>query len=156
MSLEQEIQQTRPFDSLEQAAHLSMVRTAALLEHATAKALEPHGITPTQYNVLRILRGAGDAGLCRKEVGERMVTPVPDATRLLDRMEAAGLIARERKGDDRRFVSTRITDAGLVLLDRVDAPMRELHRKHAGGLSPAEMSALIDVLERVRASIERG
>ena len=156
MSLEQEIRQSRPFDSPEQAAHLSIVRTAALLEHAMAQALEPYGITPTQYNVLRILRGAGDVGLCRKEVGERMITPVPDATRLLDRMEAAGLIVRERQGDDRRFVSTRITPAGLDLLDRLAEPIRELHRSHVGGMTPAELQTLIGALERVRSSVSEG
>ena len=156
MSLEQEIRQSRPFDSPEQAAHLSIVRTAALLEHAMAQALEPYGITPTQYNVLRILRGAGDGGLCRKEVGERMITPVPDATRLLDRMEAAGLIVRERQGDDRRFVSTRITASGLDLLDRLDEPIRELHRSHVGGMTPAELQTLIGALERVRSSVAAG
>src|SRR4028118_2217200 len=88
--LQDEIKQSRPFDSLEQEARLGIERTAALLGHAFGEALKPHGITPTQYNVLRILRGAGEKGLCRNEVRERMVAQVPDATRLLDRMEAAG------------------------------------------------------------------
>ena len=155
MSLEQEIRQSRPFDSLEQAAHLSIVRTAAVLDHALGQALEPFGVTPTQYNVLRILRGAGEAGLCRREVRERMVTPVPDATRLLDRMEAAGWIERERAGEDRRFVTTRITAAGRALADRLDDPIRELHRRHLAGMSGEELQALIDALDRVRAGVEQ-
>ena len=81
-----ELKQTRPFDLLEEEAHLSIARTAALLEHAMIQVLKPHGLTPTQYNVLRILRGAGSTGLCRNEIGARLLRPVPDVTRLLDRM----------------------------------------------------------------------
>src|SRR5690606_11370153 len=104
--------QNRPFDSLQQEAHLAVARTAAVLDHAVAEALKPYDLTPTQYNVLRILRGAGEAGLCRNEVSERMVARVPDATRLLDRMESAGLIQRYRDDQDRRFVTTKISDEG--------------------------------------------
>lgn len=156
MRLEDEIRQTRPFDSQAQAAHLSIARTAAVLEHAIEAALKPHGITGTQYNVLRILRGAGADGLCRREVTERMVRPVPDATRLLDRMEAAGLIERERRGEDRRFVSTRLTPQGRAMVDRLDAPIRELHERHFGGVTTRALSALVDVLERVRAGVDPG
>ena len=81
-----------------------------------AEALKPHGVTPTQYNVLRILRGSGEEGLCRSEIMERMIARVPDATRLLDRMEGAGLIERERSQVDRRFVTTRITEEGRRVL----------------------------------------
>src|SRR4051794_8759267 len=94
--LQSELKQTKPFRSLEEEAPLNIARTAAVLEHALAQALKPYDITPTQYNVLRILRGAGRDGLCRNEVGERLVTRVPDVTRLLDRMEEQGLLARER------------------------------------------------------------
>src|SRR6187402_3588679 len=93
-----EIKQTRPFRSIEEEAALSIVRTAAALEHTFAQAIKGYEVTSTQYNVLRILRGAGSEGLCRNEVGQRLVTKVPDVTRLLDRMEAAGLISRERGG----------------------------------------------------------
>ena len=150
MRLEDEIRQTRPFDSQAQAAHLSIARTAAVLEHALEAALRPYGITATQYNVLRILRGAGAEGLCRREVTERMIRPVPDATRLLDRMEAAGLIERERSGADRRFVSTRLTAAGRETVDRLDAPMAELHQRHFGGVAGEALAGLIDVLGQVR------
>jgi DNA-binding MarR family transcriptional regulator len=85
--LRDEIKHRRPFSSLEQEAHLSLGRTWALLEHAVADALKPYQVTPTQFNVLRILRGAGEQGLCRSEIVDRMIAPVPDATRLLDRME---------------------------------------------------------------------
>lgn len=151
--LEDEIRQSRPFTSLAQAAHLGVARTAAVLDHAVSEALRPHGITPTQFNVLRILRGAAAAGMCRREVRERMVTPVPDATRLLDRMEAAGLIQRARDGEDRRFVTTRISAQGRRLVDRLDEPMRELHERHFGHLAVAELEQLIDLLGRVRQAL---
>lgn len=154
LRLEDEIRQTRPFESLGQAAHLSIARTAALLEHAAAEALKPHGITLTQFNVLRILRGAGAKGLCRREVGERMIAPVPDATRLLDRMEAAGLIRRERSAEDRRYVTTRISEEGLRIVDLLDEPIRELHERHFGGLGESALRALIEGLARVRESME--
>jgi DNA-binding MarR family transcriptional regulator len=151
--LQDEIRQTRPFASREQAAHLGILRTAAALDHAVADALRPHGVTPTQYNVLRILRGAGEDGLCRNEVRERMIAQVPDATRLLDRMEAAGLIRRERGTRDRRYVTTRISDEGLRLLAELDAPIQALHRQHLGDLDPAELDTLVQLLDRVRAAL---
>src|SRR5690606_21444981 len=96
------------------------------------------------------LRGAGEAGLCRNEVMERMIARVPDATRLLDRMEAAGWIARERSSADRRFVTTRITDGGLRLLGQLDAVILEIHRRQFSHLNKSELRALIDLLGRVR------
>jgi DNA-binding MarR family transcriptional regulator len=100
--------------------------------------------------VLRILRGAGDQGLCRNEVGERLVTPVPDVTRLLDRMETSGLIVRQRGTSDRRFVSTRITDKGLKLLERIDRELPMIHKRHVGHVPEKRLRTLIDVLEDVR------
>jgi DNA-binding MarR family transcriptional regulator len=151
--LQDEIQQTLPFQSLEQEAFLSLGRTWAVLEHAFAEALKPYGITGTQYNVLRILRGAGETGLCRAEVMERMIAKVPDATRLLDRMEAVGLIERERDTADRRFVTTRITEDRLRLLGELDEPVQALHRQHFGALDEAELATLIELLGRVRAAV---
>ena len=150
--LRDEIKQTRPFACPEQEAYLSLGRTWAVLEHALAEALRPHGITPTQYNVLRILRGAGDGGLCRSEVMERMVARVPDATRLLDRMEAAGLIARERSSEDRRFVTTRITGQGLELLAELDGVVVDLHQRQFSALDEEELRGLIALLGLVRES----
>jgi DNA-binding MarR family transcriptional regulator len=148
-----EIKQTRPFASPQQEAYISLGRTWAALDHAFSDALKPYGITPTQYNVLRILRGAGEKGLCRGEVMERMITKVPDATRLLDRMEAAGLIGRFRDAVDRRFVTTTITEAGLGLLRELDEPVMVLHRRHFSALDEAELRALIDLLDRVRGEV---
>src|SRR6187402_357659 len=115
-----EIKQTRPFRSIEEEAALSIVRTAAALEHTFDQAIKGYDITSTQYNVLRILRGAGSEGLCRNEVGQRLVRQVPDVTRLLDRMEHLDLIARQRAGRDRRYVTTTITKKGLELLKKLD------------------------------------
>src|ERR671919_2703586 len=106
-TLREELKMSKPFRSVEEEAVLSIARTAAVLEHTASEGLKAFDLTVTQYNVLRILRGAGEAGLCRNEVGERLVTKVPDVTRLLDRMEAGGLIVRERGAQDRRFVATR-------------------------------------------------
>jgi DNA-binding MarR family transcriptional regulator len=152
ITLRDEIKQTRPFATLEQEAHLSVERTAAVLGHAVAEVLKPYGITRTQYNALRILRGAGEAGLCRNEVRERLVAQVPDASRLLDRMETAGLIRRQRDAADRRFVTTRITEAGLRLVAELDGPIDELHRRRLGVLDQEELRTLIDLLARLRES----
>lgn len=152
-TLRDEIRQTRPFDSLEQEAMLAVDRTAAVLMHRFADALKPHGITPTQYNVLRILRGAGAAGLCRNEIRDRLVAQVPDVTRLLDRMEDAGLVERERGEADRRLVTTRITRHGLQLLKRLDTPVLDLHRRHLGHLSADQLRTLIDLLAAARAEL---
>src|SRR3954469_18109591 len=148
--LRNEIKQTKPFVSLEAEAHLNIERTAAVLGHAFAERLKPFGITSTQYNVLRILRGAGAEGLCRNEVRDRLVAQVPDVTRLLDRLEASGLIERERGTTDRRLVSTRITAAGLKLLDQLDDPVIEMHRKLLGHMSAEQLRSLIELLALAR------
>lgn len=148
--LREEIRQTKPFASLGEEVHLGIARTAAALDHAVAEELKPFGITPTQYNVLRILRGADCDGLCRGEVRKRMVSLVPDATRLLDRMEAAGLIQRARDGADRRFVTTRITPEGLRIVNELDEPMQALHCRHFSGFETDELERLSELLDRVR------
>lgn len=151
--LQDEIKQTRPFKSLEEEASLSIARTAALLEHAVAEALKPHGLTPTQYNALRILRGAGAEGLCRNEVGGRMVAIVPDATRLLDRLEQMDLITRSREGTDRRFVRSRLTPQGLDLVNSLDPVVAELHSRHFGHLGDGRLRLLVELLEAARARL---
>jgi DNA-binding MarR family transcriptional regulator len=149
-NLQSELKQTRPFAGLHHEAHLSIERTAAVLTHAVSEALKARGITGTQYNVLRILRGAGSSGLCRNEVRDRLVSQVPDVTRLLDRMEAAGLVVRERDDDDRRFVTTRNTPAGLELLEQLDQPVDALHRELLGHVSEADLRQLVELLAKVR------
>jgi DNA-binding MarR family transcriptional regulator len=149
-TLRDELKMTRPFKSLEEEAILSIARTAAIIEHAAAEAFRPFDLTTTQYNVLRILRGAGDDGLCRNEVGERLVTKVPDVTRLLDRMESAGLIVRQRGGQDRRYVATRITEKGLKLLERIDRELPAIHGRQLGHVSQKRLKELIGILEEIR------
>jgi DNA-binding MarR family transcriptional regulator len=148
--LQAELKQHKPFRSLEQEALLSIARTAAVLEHSMAETLKPHRITPTQYNALRILRGAGAPGLCRNEIRDRLIARVPDATRLLGRLEQLELVVRSREGEDRRYVRTHITRAGLALLHHLDAPVLALHRKQLGHLGPARLRALIAQLGQVR------
>jgi DNA-binding MarR family transcriptional regulator len=148
--LRSELKQTKPFASREHEATVSIARTAAILEHGIAEALREHGITPTQFNVLRILRGAGPGGLCRNEVRDRLIAPVPDATRLLDRMMDVGLVSRERDLEDRRFVTARITQRGLDLLARLDDPLELLHRRRLGHLGETKLKTLIDLLAEAR------
>jgi DNA-binding MarR family transcriptional regulator len=149
-ALRDEIKQRKPFDSLEQEALLSIERTAAVLMHGFADSLKSHDITPTQYNVLRILRGAGTDGLCRNEIRDRLVAQVPDVTRLLDRMEESGLVARERAEQDRRLVTTRITAAGLALLKKLDGPVARTHARQLGHLSATQLKTLITLLAQAR------
>jgi DNA-binding MarR family transcriptional regulator len=145
-----ELKQTRPFRSLEEEASLSIVRTAARFEHAFAQALKPYGITQTQYNVLRILRGAGANGLCRNEIGQRLVRQVPDVTRLLDRMEELGLIVRTRGGTDRRYVNTTISKKGLAAVNELDTVVDGKHREWLSHLDKRRLEQLIQLLEAVR------
>ena len=149
-TLQEELKQSKPFQSLEEEAFLNISRTYAVLEHALAQALKPFDITPTQYNVLRILRGAGADGLCRNEVGERLVRRVPDVTRLLDRMEEMGLVGRVREGEDRRYVTARITRQGLALLERLDQEICRIHRTQLGHVDRKLLRSLIDLLTAVR------
>lgn len=139
-----------PEEPQDQAAFLSLLRTAAELEHGLAETLRPFGVTPTQYNVLRILRGAGARGLSRNEVGNRMVAQVPDATRLLDRMEAMGVLERRRDTEDRRVVTARITAQGLEVLARLDDPVAHLHARQFRSLTQVEVRRLEAMLERLR------
>jgi DNA-binding MarR family transcriptional regulator len=145
-----ELKSARPFDLLEEEAHLSIVRTAAVLELEMARILKPYGLTATQYNVLRILRGAGPGGLCRNEIGARLLRQVPDVTRLLDRLTAMRLIGRQRSDTDRRLVRTHITPKGLAQLAELDPPVRAFHRARLEGLSRQRLQQLVDTLSDVR------
>jgi DNA-binding MarR family transcriptional regulator len=148
--LQAELKQNKPFKSLKEEAHLSIQRTAALLEHAFETAMKPHKITGTQYNVLRILRGAEPDGLCRNEIGARLVRQVPDVTRLLDRLEDAKLISRLRGGKDRRYVTTKITKAGLRLLDQMDAQIDDTHEEQLGHMNETQLRKLVALLSDIR------
>jgi DNA-binding MarR family transcriptional regulator len=149
-ALREEIRQNQPFRSLEQEAHLNVIRTAAILTDRFEQLLAPYGITPSQYNVLRILRGAEPKGLCRNEVRDRMLTRMPDMTRLLDRMERADLVVRTRGTEDRRLVSTGITEKGRRILDDLEAPVAAEHSRRLGHLTEAQLKDLIELLGQVR------
>ncbi|HEX2220601.1 MAG TPA: MarR family transcriptional regulator [Gemmatimonadales bacterium] len=149
-TLQAELRQRKPFASLEQEAMVSIARTAAVLEHATAEALKPYGLTPTQYNALRILRGAEPEGLGRNEVRDRLIARVPDATRLLDRLGEMGLVVRAREGDDRRVVRARITRAGLELLAGLEDVVQRLHRRQLGHLGERKLRTLVNLLAEAR------
>ena len=136
---------------LEDTIFISLQRTADSLGLEAEQLLKPHGLTGTQYNVLRILRGAEPTGLPCSGIGERMISHDPDMTRLLDRMEKRGLIVRQRQTDDRRVIKTRITPAGLTLLKSLDQPVRELHKRQFHHLPTARLKTLAQLLEEVRA-----
>src|SRR3954454_7414818 len=149
-SLRDELRQTKPFASLEEEALLSIVRTSTVLMDEVERMLRPHGITGTQYNVLRILRGSEPEGLCRNELRDRMLTRMPDVTRLLDRMEEAGLVERTRDSEDRRMVTSRITKKSMQLLATLDPIVAENEKTFFSGISPDQIQTLIDVLDVVR------
>ncbi len=153
--LARELKQTRPFPSPVQEAVVSIKRTAALLDLRLAELLRPLGITPTQYNVLRILRGAGPAGLPRCEVQARLVAPVADTTRLLDRLEKMGFVARARDTDDRRVVTSTITSRGLAVLEQAAVPLRQIEEREVGTISAARLRQLISVLDEMRRLMPR-
>jgi DNA-binding MarR family transcriptional regulator len=140
---------------LEEEVFVSFQRAADWLLQGVESLLKLHGLSPAQYNVLRILRGAGSEGLSCREVAERMVTRDPDMTRLLDRLEKQGLLSRERRKDDRRVVTTRITPQGLDLLKRLDQPLHELHRRQLRHIPAAHLKALAGLLDEVRARAPR-
>lgn len=149
--LRSEIKQRAPFRSGEEEVFLNLLRTSAAMEHSAASHLKEHGLTLTQYNTLRILRGAGSEGLCRNEISKRMIKPVSDATRLLDRMVAAGWVERDREDGDRRFVTARITGSGLDLLATLDSEVTRFHRDQLGHMSKEELAELAGLLGRARA-----
>jgi DNA-binding MarR family transcriptional regulator len=148
--LRDEIKQQRPFRSLEEEVTLGLARTADALARSWEGVLKGSGLTATQYNVLRILRGAGNAGLACGEVASRMITRDPDLTRLLDRLEGRQLVTRERDGADRRVVTTRITPGGLALLTQLDAPVLAQHRKSLGHMGDEKLRALAQLLDEAR------
>jgi DNA-binding MarR family transcriptional regulator len=151
MTVQEELKQTKPFMSVEEEVHLGILLTAEKLVAGVLETLRQSELTPTQYNALRILRGAGDEGAACREISERMVTKDSDITRLLDRLEARGLISRER-AEDRRFIIARITSEGLHLLGQLDGPIAERHRRQLGHLGEKKLASLRKLLDEARAS----
>lgn len=151
-SLQDEIQQNKPFGSKAKEAALALLRTIDMMKRSWAEILEPHGVTLQQYNVLRILRGAGEGGLPTLEIAERMIEQAPGITRLLDRLEAKGLVSRERCPTDRRQVTCRIAKPGLTLLAALDPIVDALDDSMLGNLTRTELRQLIHLLDRIRAA----
>jgi DNA-binding MarR family transcriptional regulator len=151
-TLSQEIHQGKPFASLEEEAFLGLQRTASLLMQALGRELKGHDLSPAQYNTLRILRGAQPDALTCGEIGERLVSPGPDVTRLLDRLEQRGLVTRLRDAEDRRVVRARITQEGIDLLDGLDEPVEHILRRLLGGLGVERLQTLVELLGEARAA----
>jgi DNA-binding MarR family transcriptional regulator len=151
-SVQAEIGQTRPFHSLGAEVTVSILRTAAVIDRFLNQVTSPHGITIQQYNVLRILRGAGTAGLPTLTIRDRMVHEAPGVTRLVDRLVQAGLVRRERCLPDRRQVLCHITPKGLALLDALEGPISAADDASVSALGVAEQRTLVKLLDSVRAS----
>jgi DNA-binding MarR family transcriptional regulator len=153
--LQKEIGKTGPFASLEEEAMLNLLRTADRLIEPWERALKPMGLSPTQYNVLRILRGISPDGISCQEIARRMITRDADLTRLVDRLEKRGLVARQRQTTDRRVVHLTIAPAGLELLAQLDNAVADGNRQALGHLSPDQLRQLIELLELARESEEQ-
>ena len=153
ITLQDEIKQTRPFRSSAEEVVVSILRTAAVMQRSLAQVVEAQGITIQQYNVLRILRGAGDAGLPTLAIRDRMVEEAAGITRLLDKLEVAGHVVRERSTPDRRQVLCHITPKGESLITALDAPMDAANQRAGSHLDDEERQQLVELLGAVRASI---
>lgn len=151
--LQTELKQNKPFQTLEEEALLNIIRTAEVFSWQTSSLFKEMDLTATQYNVLRILRGAGSDGLLCREISERMLTKDPDITRLLDRLELRGFILRNRDSRDRRIITVKITNEGLETLNSLDKPVTEHNQKLLGHLSEEQLQQLISLLELVRTNI---
>jgi DNA-binding MarR family transcriptional regulator len=148
--LQAELKQKIPFTSREAEAYLSLLRTTDALQTEVEARLKEFGLTGTQYNALRILRGAGPEGLPCREIGERMITRDPDITRLLDRLENRGFVQRMRARHDRRVIYGKITANGLKLLREMDAPLEKYGREMLRHVGQDKLKKLIELLELVR------
>ena len=135
---------------LEEEAALAVVRKADYFLRRVTDVLKPYSLSPTQYNVLRILRGAGKAGASCKVVGSKLIARDPDITRLMDRLEARGLLARARDPEDRRIVTHVLTEDGVALVNELDRPVRDLHRATLRGIDAAKLETLIAILEEIQ------
>jgi len=148
--LKQEIVQERPFSSTEEEALLNLIRTSDSLQRAFHRKIRKWGITSTQYNVLRILRGAQPLGLTCASIGSRMITAEPDITRLLGRLKTLKLIRQHRDRNDRRVVWTQISEAGLELLKSMHVVVEKLPQEMLGHLSHSDLTEFIRLLEMAR------
>ena len=153
--IQNEIRQSKAFGSHSEEAVLNILRTSDVMTQLLTDLLKPFGLSPTQYNVLRILRGATGTGVCCREIGERLVTRDPDVTRLIDRLEKRNLLQRTREKGDRRFVTIQLTSCGLELVNQLDYPIEKWNRKLMRNISSGDTKVLIELLERLREEFER-
>lgn len=149
-SVQQEIQQTRPFRSRTQEATIALLRTASVVSRRYARLVEPQGLSLAQYNVLRILRGAGSDGLPTLAIRDRMIDEGSTVTRLLDKLEQAALVTRDRSRPDRRQVLCRITPHGEALLAQLDPAMDAADTEVMSVLAPEQLADFIELLASVR------
>jgi|SRR5215213_9720160 len=152
--LQKELRQTKPFKSKEEELYLNLARTTEALSWKVVELLKSYELTGVQYNVLRILRGAGQDGLICSEISERLITKDSDITRLLERLENRNLIERERGAKDRRHVITKITGAGLKLLAELDEPVANLHKQQLGHLGENLLEQLNALLVLARSQVK--
>lgn len=145
-----EIKQQKPFRTAESEAFVSLVRTADALVRQVDQLLKPHALTMTQYNALRILRGAGGDGATCSHIAERLITNDPDVTRLLDRLEKRGWVERMRSATDRRIVLSTLTRAGAEILSRLDREVDDLHARQFAPVGRKGLGALVDELDAIR------
>jgi len=155
MSVAEEIKQRKPFPSREQEAAVTLLRTADVVRRHLGSVVGRHGITAQQYNVLRILRGAGDPGLPTLEIAERMIEEAPGITRLLERLEKKKLVSRKRRHEDKRCVDCHITAAGRALLAALDAPIRDAAGAAFTNVNKMELAQLVSALDHVRESLRK-
>ena len=156
-AIQRELRQTKPFRSVAQEATVALLRTASVVNRAAARVIEPAGLSLAQYNALRIIRGAGTGGIATLSIRERMIDEGTTITRLLDKLEDAGLIRRERTVPDRRQVMCYVTDAGRALLDDLDPRVNAMDEEAVSALNGEQLEQLIELLDILRASnAERG
>ena len=151
--LQRELRQRRPFRSPGHELVVGLLRTADVVRRFLGKVLETYDVTPQQYNVLRILRGAGEEGLPTLAIGERMIEEAPGVTRLIDRLEAKGLVRRQRCPQDRRQVLCWLTDAGRELVERIDRPMDKADDQAVAMLPIDDQKTLIRLMNEIRAGL---
>jgi DNA-binding MarR family transcriptional regulator len=135
---------------LEEEVSIAIIRKADALMQVLTDLLKPHGLSSTQYNVLRILRGAGREGASSKEISSKLIARDPDVTRLMDRLEKRGLLTRDRAKEDRRVVTHQLTPEGLAMLGALDEPIQNIHRTAMDGVNAANLETLLSILEEIR------
>lgn len=155
-TLQEQLKKSEPFDSLPQETYLNLLRTHNMVAAAPSQLLKQHGLSSAQYNVLRILEAAEPPGLPCLEIVSRMVTRVPDITRLIDRLKEAGLVSRTRSQTDRRVIRIKLTKKGEALIAELAAPLVDIHQQNLGHMTEAEMIELNRLLVKAREAAESG